>query len=256
MPGVVGVMLGGSRARGEHLPESDVDVGLYYRSPLDVPALRALAEQVSGPDALLTEPGGWGPWVDGGGWLRIDEVPVDWLYRDIDRVHACWGAARGGHYAFHAQVGHPLGVPDFAYPGELALGVLLADPFLELAELQQQTRRYPPALRQALIAGLWEAEFALEIARKAVTRADTAYIAGCLFRAVLICAHALHGQAGRWLVNEKGAVASAGRLDEAPDRFAERAQDILAQIGRQPQRLAAAIDAAADLLRDTTEACS
>ncbi len=36
--GVVGVVLGGSRARGEHVPESDVDLGLYYRPPLDVAA--------------------------------------------------------------------------------------------------------------------------------------------------------------------------------------------------------------------------
>jgi hypothetical protein len=77
-----------------------------------------------------------------------------------------------------------------------------------------------------------------------------------MFRAVLLCAHALHGHAGRWLVNEKGAVAAAGRLDGAPDRFAERAQDVLARLGRQPRQLLAAIDAAADLLRDTTRACS
>lgn len=226
VPGVVGVVLGGSRARGDHVPESDVDLCLYYRSPLNVPALQTLAERVSGPDARLTEPGGWGPWVDGGGWLHFDGTPVDWLYRDADRVLAGWAAACAGRYAFHAQVGHPLGVPDFAYPGELALGVLLADPTGELAELQQQFRRYPPAVREALMAGLWEAKFALENARKALTRADTVYVAGCLFRAVLLCAHALHGQAGGWLVNEKGAAASAGRLDEAPDRFTER-QDIL-----------------------------
>lgn len=54
---------------------------------------------------------------------------------------------------------------------------------------------YPPALRRALVAGLWEAEFTLETARKAVTRTDSAYIPGCLFRVVLLCAHALHGHA-------------------------------------------------------------
>ena len=34
--GVVGVLLGGSRARGTHHPDSDVDLGVYYRPPLDV----------------------------------------------------------------------------------------------------------------------------------------------------------------------------------------------------------------------------
>ena len=32
--GVVGVLLGGSRARGTHRPDSDVDLGVYYRPPL------------------------------------------------------------------------------------------------------------------------------------------------------------------------------------------------------------------------------
>ena len=86
--GVVGVVLGGSRARGEHTPQSDVDLGLYYRQPLDLPHLRSLAQQVAGPTAQLTDRGGWGQWVDGGGWLRIDDTAVDWIYRDLDRVYA------------------------------------------------------------------------------------------------------------------------------------------------------------------------
>jgi len=68
--------------------------------------------------ARLTQPGEWGPWVDGGGWLRISDTPVDWIYRDVDRVHASWATAQEGRYTFHAQVGHPLGVPDFTYAGE------------------------------------------------------------------------------------------------------------------------------------------
>jgi predicted nucleotidyltransferase len=91
MPGELGVMLGGSRARGDHDADSDVDLGLYYRPPLDTTALRELARSVatarSDPaEPELTEPGEWGPWVDGGGWPTIDGLPVDWIYRDIDRV--------------------------------------------------------------------------------------------------------------------------------------------------------------------------
>ncbi len=85
-------------------------------------------------------------------------------------------------------------MPDFAYAGELALGAVLADPSGELAALQQQVATYPPALGEALVAGLWEAGFCLENARKALSRGDTAYIGGCLFRAVELCAYALHGR--------------------------------------------------------------
>ena len=253
--GVIGVVLGGSRARGEHTPESDFDLGLYYRSPLDTDALQDLARDVAGPEASVTRPGEWGPWVDGGGWLHIGGTSVDWIYRDLDRVRRSWEDAREGRYDFHFQIGHPLGVPDFMYAGEVALGVVLADPSGEITALQQTVRRYPPLLRDALVAGLWEGSFDLDIARKAVARGDTAYVAGCLFRVVEVCAHALHGQVGRWLINEKGAVASAGRLPGAPADFAERAHGVLAHLGATPGELSSAIDSAADLLADTTTAC-
>lgn len=252
VPGMVGVLLGGSRARGDHTPESDVDLGLYYRPPLDVAALGGLAREVAGPDAEVTQPGAWGPWVDGGGWLRINGTAVDWIYRDADRVRTACRDAQQGRFSFHAQVGHPLGVPDFAYAGEVALGVVLADPSGELAVLRREVAEYPPALGEALVAGLWEAGFCLDIAGKALSRADTTYVAGCLFRAVGLCAHALHGRAGRWLVNEKGAVAAAGRLPGAPADFAARAHGMLAHLGSTPEDLTAAVAA---LLADVRAAC-
>jgi predicted nucleotidyltransferase len=178
VPGVVGVLLGGSRARGDHMPDSDVDLGLYYRPPLDVAALAELAREVAGPQARVTQPGEWGPWVDGGGWLTIAGTAVDWIYRDLDRVWTAWQDAQRGRFRFHAQVGNPLGVPDFAYAGEVALGVVLADATGELASLQRRTSAYPRALADTLVQGLWEATFLIDIARKAVSRADTSYVAG------------------------------------------------------------------------------
>ena len=255
VPGVVGVVLGGSRARREHRPESDVDLGLYYRGGLDVAALGALAQEVQGATVEVTELGAWGPWVDGGGWLHIDGTPVDWIYRDLDRVRAAWEDARQGRFTFHAQVGHPLGVPDFAYAGELALGVVLADPSGELGALRAQMAAYPPALGEALVGRLWEARFCVDIARKAISRGDTTYVAGCLFRTVELCAHALHGRAGRWLVNEKGAVDAAGRLPAAPAGFSARAHGVLASLGDGPETLAAAITSASALVDDVEAAC-
>jgi hypothetical protein len=50
VPGV----LGGSRARDDHLPESGVDLGLYYRHSIDVTAPGELARTVGGPTAEVT----------------------------------------------------------------------------------------------------------------------------------------------------------------------------------------------------------
>lgn len=256
VPGVVGVVLGGSRARGTHTPDSDTDLGLYYRAPLDVDRLGLLARDVAGPSAAVTAPGGWGPWVDGGGWLRVDGAAVDWIYRDVDRVREAWAAAERGRYRFHQQTGHPLGFPDFAYAGELALGRVLADPTGELTSLREPMRVYPPRLAEALVAGLAEADFLVTVARKAVSRGDSAYVAGCLFRAVGVCAHALHGAARRWLINEKGAVAAAAALPGAPERFRPRVDEAFGCVSGDPLRLSTAIDTCADLVLDTADACA
>ncbi len=256
VPGVLGVVLGGSRARDTHTPESDTDVGLYYRRPLEVDTLDRLAKELAGPSSVVTAPGGWGPWVDGGGWLKIDGDAVDWIYRDLDRVQEVWASAERGRYGFHQQNGHPLGFPDYAYAGELALGRILMDSTGELADLQARVRVFPPALAEALVSGLWEADFLVAIARKAISRGDTAYIAGCLFRLVGVCAHALHGAARRWLINEKGAVAAAAALPGAPVRFRERVDEVFGGLDRDPLRLTAALDTAADLVLDTADACA
>jgi hypothetical protein len=256
VPGMVAVLLGGSRARGTHTPESDTDLGLYYRPPLDVDRLAELARAVAGPSAQLTAPGEWGPWVDGGGWLTIGGGAVDWIYRDVDRVQRCLRDAEEGRYAFHAQAGHPLGVPDFAYPGEVALGKILADPTGELAALRDRASVFPSKLADALVSGLWEADFLLGVARKAITRQDVAYVSGCLFRLLGVCAHALHGAAGRWLINEKGAIAAADALPGAPPRFRPRVEAIFAGLDADPVRLTAALDAATDLVLDTADACA
>jgi predicted nucleotidyltransferase len=250
VPGVVGVVLGGSRARGDHIAASDVDLGIYYRGALDTDALGRLAAELSGPQAAVTKVGEWGPWVDGGGWLNVDGTPVDWIYRDLDRVDLAWERTLSGELEFHRQLGHPLGVPDFAYPGELALATVLADATGELRLRKERFAAYPPALTAALVRRLDAADFLLAGAAKAIPRQDTAYIAGCVFEAVMITAHALHGDAGSWVVNEKGLIASAGRLPRAPERFAARAHGALGRLGVTQQSLAASVAEARALVDD------
>jgi hypothetical protein len=252
--GVVGVLLGGSRARGTHHPDSDVDLGVYYRPPLDVDGLAALARELAGPDATASRPGDWGPWVDGGAWLSIDGVAVDWVYRDVDRVQRAWRNAQDGRVAWQAQVGHPLGVLDVWYAAEIALGVVLADPTGELTGLHTAAGQYPEALAATLLSRLPEAGFTLAIARKTIHRGDVTYVAGCLFRALGVCAHALHAHARRWVVNEKGLIAAAAALPGAPTRFAARAHGLLAEVGSTPEQLAATLDAAAALVAEVERA--
>lgn len=246
--GVVAVVLGGSRARGTHRPDSDFDLGVFYRGALDVAALRALAAEVTGEPTDVTEPGGWGPWVNGGAWLTIGGARVDWIYRDLDRVHRIWNDCRQGHYEIGVQVGHPLGYYSHTYAGEVALSRILADAGGELAALQAEVRQYPAALGDALVRGLWEAEFSAGGARYGAAGADPTFAAGCLFRAIGVACHALHGHARRWLTIEKGMVAATARLPGVPADFAGEAHAVFAAIGTSPPQIAEAASRADALI--------
>ncbi|HEY6741638.1 MAG TPA: nucleotidyltransferase domain-containing protein, partial [Lapillicoccus sp.] len=125
----------------------------------------------------------------------------------------------------------------------------------ELTELRNAIT-YPDALREALRRNLWEANFLLQIAAKATSRGDAAYVALCLSRAVLLCAHALHAHDGRWLVNEKGAIASAGGLPSAPTGFARRVCDVIGNVGTSPEALTQSIDETRTLVEEVEAACT
>jgi hypothetical protein len=256
VPGVVG-----NRARrqpGPRLarPDSDTDVGLYYRSPLDVDRLDRLAKSIAGPAAMVTAPGGWGPWVDGGGWLKIDGHAVDWIYRDLDRVLAVRADAERGRFGFHQQSGHPLGFPDFAYVGELALSRIWPIPPASSTEAQSRMRAYPPKLSEALVAGLWEADFLIAVARKAVSRADSAYVAGLPVPA----GRGLRARPARRRPQvadqREGRGGRHGRAARRAERFRERVDQAFAGLDGDPLHLTAAIDTAADLVLDTADACA
>jgi hypothetical protein len=105
------------------------------------------------------------------------------------------------------QVGHPLGFWSPAYAGEVACGVILADPSGTLATLRQETATYPEPLREALVAAAREAEFLVAVAGKGAARGDVLYVALCLSRAFGVLTQALYAQDRRWCLNENGALA-------------------------------------------------
>ena len=88
--GVQALVLGGSRARGTENPNSDIDIGIYYNpnNGLDIAELDRIASTLDDDNRvnLITEIGGWGPWINGGGWLKVNQKQVDFLYRDLNKV--------------------------------------------------------------------------------------------------------------------------------------------------------------------------
>jgi hypothetical protein len=234
--GLRGIVLGGSRGRGTARPDSDVDIGLYFESPeaFDIAALNRAARELDDEhrEGLCTQVGGWGPWVTGGGWLRIGGQPVDLIYRELPRVARVIDECLAGRITIGYQAGHPFGFPSSIYAGEVATCQVLLDPDGALAKLKSKTRPYPPALAKATIDLLaWEAGFCAAIAEKPARRGDLYYVAGTLFRGASCLTQTLFALNGAWWLNEKGAVALAAALPRCPPRYAERANAVFAAIG-------------------------
>lgn len=253
VPGVDAVVLGGSRARGTHHDGSDVDLGLYYRDgDFDLDALTRATEAFSDVGRIeVAGPGGWGPWVNGGGWLTVDGTAVDWILRDIDRVREQCRRATAGEFAFHSQPGHPLGFLDISYAGEIATCVPLADPSGIIAELGKALDPYPRALRSALIGNLWQAGFLVDAARKGLPKGDSAYVMLCCSSALMLCAHAWHAMAGSWPTNEKGLVVDVARLDLDSHDFSARADVAMRRAGHGDGSLASVVNSVARLVDET-----
>jgi predicted nucleotidyltransferase len=245
VPGVRAVALGGSRARGTHRPDSDWDLGVYYRGEVDVEALAALASDVTGEPVEVAGPGGWGPWVNGGAWLSLNGVPVDWILRDLDRVERIRSDCWAGRFETGIQPGHPLGFWSPAYVGEVALCRVLADPAGELTSLRERTQAYPEPLRRALVDAAWEADFSVAAAAKSAGAADTLHVALCLSRAFGVLVQAVHAHHRVWCLNEKGALAAAAALPGMPADFAARVSAALTGLDT------AAVASAGTLVRET-----
>ncbi|PYE54840.1 nucleotidyltransferase domain-containing protein [Deinococcus yavapaiensis] len=239
VPGIVAVLLGGSRARGAARPDSDLDLGLYYEGPraLNVDALSALCRDVDEGAARPTVPGGWGPWVDGGAWLTVQGQRVDFIYRDLKRVTTSVEDALAGRVTLHAQVGHPHGIHGHHYAAELALGIVLSDVDGRVDRLKSLVKEYPPLLSEALLRQYaWQAEFWLAGALKARGRGDVHWLQGCAFQAVMAMVQTLCARHGVWLTNEKGAVSVAASVPSAPHHFEARVRTALSALDLEAVR--------------------
>ncbi|HET6449164.1 MAG TPA: nucleotidyltransferase domain-containing protein [Conexibacter sp.] len=204
LPGVEAVVLGGSRATGTHRPDSDWDLGLYYRRShrsFDPDRLRGL-----GYDGYVSALGEWGPIVHGGAWLTVEGIPVDFLFRDLDTVEAWCEEAQHGRFEVLAQNGYIVGAPTYVPVGELALCRPIA------GELPRPA--FPTAL--AARAPVWwerRASVALMFATDHAAADDAACCTGMLVGAALSAAHARLAQRREWALNEKRLLLRAG-LDD------------------------------------------
>jgi hypothetical protein len=249
--GVRAVVLGGSRGRGVQHAGSDYDIGIYYTGDLDIAALEAVARELDGTGRtpLMTAIGGWGAWVDGGGWLTIDGEAVDLLYRNLDRVDGVIDEVLRGEFSCAYHYGHPHAFVSHMYAGEIATCQALHDPQGLVAARKVQLTPYPAALRAAVIARFAdEGRFFLLIAQKGAKRGDISYVCGCVFRAASCLLQMVFALNGEWLLNEKGALALAGSFARTPKDLRLRTESAFADLATGPEGLLRALGTIGDLI--------
>jgi Domain of unknown function (DUF4037)/Nucleotidyltransferase domain len=258
--GVAAVVVGGSRARGRADAHSDVDLGLYYdpARPLAVDQLRALAAAIDDRhDAdAVTEIGGWGPWINGGAWLEVGGVRVDWIYRDLAAVAGVIADCAAGRFGTHYQPGHPHAFHTHIYMAEVHHAHVLFDRDGAFAALRKQTVPYPRALRDAILRSGWEAEFALATAAGSARRGDAFHVSGCLFRCAACLVQMLFALNERYFLNEKRAVETADAFPRCPPGFAATVTEVLAAPGQTPEGLTASLARMDALVKDVGAMCA
>ena len=230
LPGAVAVVLGGSRATATHRPDSDWDLGVYYRAsqrPLDPGDVRRLGQR-----GHVSELGEWGPIVNGGAWLTVDDTPVDVLYRDLDTVEVWLGEAQEGRFEVLSQNGYIAGAPTYLPVGELALCRPIA------GELPRPGFPEPLAASAATRWG-GRAQVSLMFAQAHADAGDVVPCAGMLAQATLCMAHARLAARREWVLNEKRLVRRAGLED---------LEATLAGPGATPTELAASVAAVSTAL--------
>ncbi len=237
--GVRAVALGGSFAAGTARPDSDLDVGIYYRGEdLDIDGLRRWASELDPVGAAsLTARGIWGPWMDGGAWLGIGGRRVDWIYRDLERLSREIDAAERGEVSWHYTQQPPHGFVSVILLAELDVCVPLADPQGSLAELKARVATYPPALRERIsVDFLWLAQFTLAQAHKYAARADVVNTVGCLARIEALLVQVVHAIEGRYFLNDKQALAPLAEADRV------LLEEVLSAPGRSAAELARSVE--------------
>lgn len=232
---IEGIVLGGSRARGTHTDDSDIDIGIYYDpNAFDLDEINRMAAELDDEHRsnLVVPPGGWGPWVNAGGWLVIDGYHVDLILRDIERVKQVMEDTEKGIVTTNYQAGHPHGYISAMYRGELAISKLLHSKNDSFLALKKQAEIYPDALQKSLISFfMFEADFSLLHAKANAATGDRYYVAGHIFRSVSGMNQVLFACNKVYCINEKRAVQLIDTFERKPAEYSSKVNRIFAALG-------------------------
>jgi len=197
---------------------------------------------------------GWGPWVNGGAWIETPTGKVDFLYRNLEQVHAVIEEGRRGEWRRDYDQQPPYGFHSVVYFGESYICLPLHDPDGEIDRLKQSVANYPEALRDRIIQdNLWSVEFSLMFCRGFANAADVYNAAGCMTRIGQYLVHALFALNKEYFVNDKNASRLLDQFELRPHDFTTRLARVLSSPGGDPAELGRSAALLTALWRETID---
>lgn len=232
IPGIVGIVLGGSRARGTNHATSDIDIGIYYDESADfnVNDVSRVATKLDDEhrENLVTSLGEWGAWINGGGWIIVHGFHVDLIFRDVKRVEQIIDECLLGNVSTHYHTGHPHAYLNVMYMGEVSICKILDDKTNRIAKLKSKTIPYPKPLRDAIIGYfMFEASFSLMFAKDNVDKDDISYVTGHCYRTISCLNQVIFAMNEEYCINEKKAVRMIDGFDIKPQGYKKRIDKII-----------------------------
>lgn len=254
--GIVGVVLGGSRARGTNYATSDIDIGIYYdeTAGFDVSEVSKIATKLDDEhrEKIITSLGEWGAWVNGGGWLIVQGYHVDFLFRDVKRVSQVMDDCLMGKVSPNYQTGHPHAYINIMYAGEISICKILFDPTNQIAKLKAKTMPYPKPLEDAMIGYfMFESSFSLMFAEKNVDKDDISYVAGHVFRSISCLNQVIFTLNEEYCINEKKAVRMIEGFNTKPNDYKKKIDQIITLISSDQDSTKEGIEILQELISET-----
>lgn len=256
VPGIVGIVLGGSRARGTHHATSDIDIGIYYdeSAGFDVGEVSKIATRLDDEHRkdLVSSLGEWGDWINGGGWLIVRGYQVDFIFRDVKRVEKVIDECLLGNVSTHYHTGHPHAFLNVMYMSEISICKIITDSTKKLAKLKAKTKPYPKALRDAIIEYFsFEASFSLMFAKDNIDKDDVSYVAGHCFRTISCLNQVLFALNEEYHINEKKAVRMIDGFSMKPQGYKTRIDQIITLISADVECTKEGTDMLQELVSET-----
>ena len=240
IPSVKAIVLGGSFATGMATSSSDMDIGIYYtdNEPFDILAIKRIAEKYA-HDSIptVTHFYEWGPWVNGGAWIKTTHGKVDFIYKNIDQITTTIENAKNGIWENHFEQQPPYGFSSVIFLAETQTCIPLYDPDGIIEKLKQDVKDYPAKLKQSIIQqSLWAAEFTIWHAEQFVEKRDMYNIVGCLTRAVKSIVNTLFAINELYPIGDKRAIEIIEKAAIKPPQFRERIEAILTTDANAPEK--------------------